>query len=90
VGVSVNVPGALALGVTANQLALELAITASVPDPVLVTDTVCAAGLAAPCVPVKETVDGLTAKAGGGGGSTVSVTAIVRDEPAPVIVTSAV
>jgi hypothetical protein len=93
-GVSVNVAGAVALaGVTANHDTFELAVTCRVPDPPLLTDTVCAAGLAAPWAAVNETVEGLTTRAGGGGGSTVSVTVIVFGEPltpAAAIVTSAV
>ena len=50
-GVSVSVAGAVALaGETASQAAFELAVTASAPQPVLVTETVLAAGLAAPWV----------------------------------------
>ena len=54
----------------------------------LVTATVLAAGLAPPTVAVKARLAGETDSAGGGGGSTVSVTGIVFGEPvAPAAVT---
>ena len=54
----------------------------------LVTVSVLAAGLAAPCVPLNERLAGETESAGGVTGSTVSVTGIVLGEPvAPAAVT---
>ena len=87
-GVTVSVAGAVALaGVTASHAASSDAVTSSVPPPVFVTATVLAAGLDPPCVALNDRLAGETASAGGAGGSTVSVTAIVLGEPvAPAVV----
>ena len=77
-----SVAGALpARGVTDSHGASSATVKVSVPPPVLVTDTFCAPGFAPPCVAVKRALAGVTASAGGGGGSTVNVTGIVRGEP---------
>ena len=56
--------------------------------PVFVTDTLWGAGLLPPTVALNVRLDGETASAGGGGGSTVSVTGIALGEPvAPSAVT---
>ena len=58
------------------------------PPPVLLTESVLAAGLGPPCVAVKDRLVGDTVSVGGVGGSTVKVTGIVFGEPpAPVAVT---
>ena len=61
-------------------------------NPPAETSTVLAAGLAPPCVPVNDRLDGATVS-GGAGGPTVSVTGTVFGEPvapAAVIVMSVV
>src|SRR5688572_5070962 len=57
-------------GLTVNQAVLSLAVQVKVPPPVLLIVMVCAAGLAPPCVAVKESAVGLAPMAGltGGGG----------------------
>jgi hypothetical protein len=67
-----------------NQAALSLAVQLSVPPPVLLMLKVWVAGLAPPCVAVKERFVGLTPMAGGTGAvATVNVTGTVTEE-APV------
>ena len=55
-------------GVTVSQLASSDAVKFSVPPPVLATETVRAAGLAAPTVPENDSEVGETLRLGGGGG----------------------
>lgn len=71
-------------GLTVNQAALSLALQLKVPPPVLLMVTVWVAGLAPPCVAVKEKLAGLAPIAGGTGVAvTVNVTGTVTEE-APV------
>jgi hypothetical protein len=63
---------------------LSLAVQLRVPPPVLLMRKVWVAGLAPPCVPVKERFVGLVPIAGGTGAvATVNVTGTVTEE-APV------
>ena len=55
-------------GVTVSQVASSEAVKFSVPPPVLATDSVLAAGLAAPAVPENDSDVGETLRFGGGGG----------------------
>ena len=81
--------GAVALAeVTDSQGASSAAVKDSVPPPVLVTPTDCAAGLAAPSVAVKASVDAASVSAGGA--LRVSVTGIVVVPPLELMLTSAV
>ena len=93
-GVTVIVPALVPLpGERLSQLALSDAVQSIDPPPVLVTDSVLAAGLDPPCVALNDRLAGDTDNAGGVAGSTVSVTAIVfgdPDAPAAVTVTSVV
>ena len=58
-GATESVAGAVALaGVTVSQAASSEAVTSSVPLPVLVTETFCAAGLEPPTVALKVRLDG--------------------------------
>ena len=71
-------------GLSLNQAALSLAVQLSVPLPVLLMLKVWVAGLAPPCVAVKERFVGLAPMAGGTGAVvTVNVTGTVTEE-APV------
>ena len=75
VGVAVTVPAFVPLpGDTLSQEALSDAVQLIEPLPVLLTDTVLAAGSVPPWVAVNASVAGVTDSTGGGGGSTVSVT----------------
>ena len=68
--VSVTMPLPLPeAGARVNQLALSLALHVKVPPPVLLMLSVCAAGLAPPCVAVKAKLAGLAPIVGlvGGG-----------------------
>ena len=68
-------------GVAASHDASSDVVKLSVPPPVLVTDSDCAGGAAAPSTAVNDRPAGATASAGGCGGSTVSVTGIGFGEP---------
>jgi hypothetical protein len=82
VGVAVTVPAFVPLpGETLSQVALSDAVQLIEPLPVLLTETVFAAGSLPPTVAVNARVAGVTDKTGGGGGSTVSVTVTVFGEP---------
>jgi hypothetical protein len=63
------------VGLSVNQAALSLAVQLSVPPPVLLMLKVWVAGLAPPCVAVKERFVGLTPMAGStpGGGDPAGV-----------------
>jgi hypothetical protein len=93
-GVTVIVPAFVPLpGETVSQVALSATVQSIAPPPVLLTDSVFAAGLAPPWVALNVRLDGVTDSAGGAGGSTVKVTGIVfgdPDAPAAVTVTSVV
>ena len=68
-GVTAMLPGAVPLcGLTDSHGTDSLAVQSRLPPPVLVTAMFCAAGLAPPCVAVKDSVFGETDKAGWGGG----------------------
>ena len=78
---TVSVCGAEPLaGVTVSQLASSAAVKLRLPPPVFVTLSVLAAGFAPPAVPLKASDAGVTASAGAG--STTSVTVTSRGEPA--------
>src|SRR3954453_19478257 len=82
VGVAVTVPGLVPLsGDTVSQEAFSAAVQLIEPDPVLLTDTGLGAGSVPPTVAVHPSVAGVTDRAGGGGGSPVSVTVTVFGEP---------
>jgi hypothetical protein len=85
-GVTVIVPELVPLpGETLNHVSLSDAVQSIDPPPVLLTDSVFAAGLDPPAVPLNDRLDGVTDSAGGVGGSSVSVTGIVFGDPsAPV------
>ena len=85
VTVPVPVPEA---GLTANQVALSLALQFKVPPPVLLMLRVWVAGLALPWVAVKASAVGLAPMAGGTGAAvTVKVTGtIIVEAPVAVIV----
>jgi hypothetical protein len=69
-------------GATLSHAASSETVQLRVPPPLLLIASVRSAGLAPPCVPPKARLPGVTASAGpGGGGSTMSVTGIVRGEP---------
>jgi hypothetical protein len=74
---------------TLSHALVSDAVQVIVPPPVLATVSVLAAGSAPPAVALNARLAGVTDNTGGGG-STVSVTATVFDEPAPAIVTSVV
>ena len=66
--VRVTVPLPLPVAVeSVNHAALSLADHVRVPPPVLLTLSVCAAGLLPPCCAVKEKLAGLAPMAGGTG-----------------------
>jgi hypothetical protein len=77
------------VGLSVNQEASSPAVQMRVPPPVLLMLKVWAAGLAPPCVAVKERLVGLAPIAGGTGAvATVNVTGTVTEEaPAAFIVT---
>jgi hypothetical protein len=67
-------------GVTLSHGWSSDALKLSVPPPLFVTLTVCAGGFAPPCVALKASVAGATARTGVDG-LTVSVTSIVFGDP---------
>jgi hypothetical protein len=81
--------GALPLvGVTVSHDASSDALKVNVPPPVFVTASVLPAGLPAPASPANDNAAGATARTGGAGAVTVSVTGMVLGEPAaPAAVT---
>jgi hypothetical protein len=89
VGVTVMVPELVPLaGATLSHVALSDAVQSIDPAPVLLTDSVLAAGLEPPAVPLNDRLVGVTESAGGVGASSVNVTGIVLGEPvAPAAVT---
>src|SRR3954470_4215591 len=88
-GVTVIVPVFVPLaGDRLSHVALSAAVQSIDPPPVLLTDSVLAAGSEPPAVAVKARLPGVTDSAGGVGGSTVRVTGMVLGEPvAPEAVT---
>src|SRR4051794_24647441 len=88
-GVTVIVPVFVPVaGDRLSHVALSDAVQSIDPPPVLLTESVLAAGSDPPAVAVKARLEGVTDRAGGVGGSTVRVTGMVFGEPvAPDAVT---
>jgi hypothetical protein len=66
------------VGLSVNQVALSLAVQMSVPVPVLLMLKVWLAGLAPPCVAVKERLVGLTPMTGSTTGGAPAGVKVVR------------